>query len=331
MKEQVAQELMGKPNVVGVGVGYKIVGGQTTDQPAILVFVQRKVAAENLTAEEMVPAEVEGVTTDVIESGPIYAQQARTDKFRPAPGGVSIGHFQVTAGTLGVMVRDKSSGERLILSNNHVLANSNDAAVGDAIIQPGSADGGRVAADLIATLLRYEPLRFQGAAPAPPSCGVAVNYAAIGNFIAQALGAEHRIYAYRPQAEQAANVVDAAIARPQNSEIVLDDILEIGKVAGTVEAMPGMAVRKSGRTTALTSSTITAIDATVTVNYGGGRNALFEGQIISGPMSQPGDSGSLVVEANSKRAVGLLFAGSNQTTIFSPAAMVAEVMNISFD
>lgn len=325
-KQQHQQELMGKPNVVGVGVGYKIVGGETTDIPCIIVFVRQKVAAESLSAEQMVPAQVEGVPTDVVESGIIYAHQSNTGKFRPAPGGVSIGHYQITAGTLGVVVRDNGTGERLILSNNHVLANSNDASPGDPIIQPGSADGGTVQDDQIGTLVRFQSIAFDQTTE-PPGCDLAVTYAAIGNFIARTLGADHRVNAYRP--EQAVNLVDAAVARPLNDRDVLDEILEVGAISGIVEALPGLPIRKSGRTTALTTGEIMAIDTTVTVNYGAGRNAVFEQQLVSGAMSQPGDSGSLVVDAGSQRAVGLLFAGSDQTTIFSPIELVQDLLDIS--
>jgi hypothetical protein len=326
VKQQYQQELMGKPNVVGVGVGYKVVDGQKTDTLCVVVFVRQKVAAESLSVEEMVPVQIEGVATDVIESGPIFAQQGNTDKYRPAPGGVSIGHYQITAGTLGVVVRDKNTNERLILSNNHVLANSNEASPGDPIIQPGAADGGTVGNDQIGTLLRFQPIAYEQS-PAPPGCSLAVTYAALGNFIARTLGSDHRVNAYRPQ--QAANLVDAAVARPLDDGDVLDEIIEVGAISGAVEALPGMPVRKSGRTTELTSGEILAIDTTVTVGYGAGRTAVFEQQLVAGAMSQPGDSGSLVVEAGSQRAVGLLFAGSDTTTIFSPIEFVEELLNVS--
>ena len=67
-------------------------------------------------------------------------------------GGVSIGHYAITAGTPGAFVKDKTTAETLILSNNHVMANSNDASIGDAILQPGPADGGKSPQDRIAAL-----------------------------------------------------------------------------------------------------------------------------------------------------------------------------------
>ena len=90
----------------------------------------------------------------------------------------------------------------------------------------------------------------------------------------------------------------------------------------------GMAVRKSGRTTGFTTGQITVLDTTVSVSYGVGRTANFEGQFVSGPMSQGGDSGSLLVAADSLKAVGLLFAGSNQATIFNPIQDVLNLLQI---
>jgi hypothetical protein len=83
----------------------------------------------------MIPADLDGVPTDVLEIGKIRAFLTPTDRWRPAPGGVSIGHYRITAGTLGLFVCDRASGTRLILSNNHVLAKSNDAAVAEGLIE----------------------------------------------------------------------------------------------------------------------------------------------------------------------------------------------------
>ena len=135
---------------------------------------------------------VSGVPTDVWEVGEIRALQARTDRWRPAPGGVSIGHYKITAGTLGCIVRDRATGDRLILSNNHVLANSNDAAPGDAVIQPGAADGGNVNDDTFATLERFCPIEFS---ESPGVCNLAGAYADIGNALAGLFGSKHRVRA----------------------------------------------------------------------------------------------------------------------------------------
>lgn len=318
------QQLMRKPNVVGVGVGYKERGGRRTSELCVVAMVRIKVPRAGLLPEDMVPERVAGVVTDVVQVGHLVALQARTDRWRPAPGGVSIGHFQVTAGTLGTAVRDANTGERLILSNNHVLANSNGAEVGDPILQPGAVDGGTVNSDTIADLLRFVPIQFN---QAPPSCGIASGVVAVGNFLAKLVGSKHRLRAIYEN-PQAVNLVDAAVARPRDPNDVLQEILDVGEVSGTLEAQLGMAVRKSGRTTAFTTGQITVLDASVTVSYGDNRTAQFDGQLVTGPMSQGGDSGSLLVAADSLRAVGLLFAGSSQTTIFNPIQAVLQQLQI---
>jgi hypothetical protein len=73
---------------------------------------------------------------------------------------------------------------------------------------------------------------------------------------------------------------------------------------------------------------VNVIETTVTVNYGENRTARFEGQFVTTPMSQGGDSGSLLVDGESLRAVGLLFAGSAQATIYNPIQDVLEALQI---
>lgn len=325
VKELHKESILDKPNVVGVGTGYKVRGRQTTDELSIMVLVRQKLPVEALAAEALVSAEIEGVRTDVIQVGELRALQDRKDRWRPAPGGVSIGHYLVTAGTLGAVVRDRTTQDRLILSNNHVLANSNDASPGDAILQPGTADGGTQANDTIARLERFCPIEFS---VAPPTCPTAIGLANLANAVGRVLGTAHRFQAFQVF-PQAVNLADAAVARPLEDGSVKDEILEIGVVSGTTPATLGMAVRKSGRTTGLTTGTITVLDATVDVSYGLGRTARFEGQIVTSAMSQGGDSGSLLVAGDSLRAVGLLFAGSDQTTIHSPIQAVLDCLDVS--
>jgi hypothetical protein len=316
--------ILAKPNVVGVGTGYKRSRGKLTSELSVVTLVKRKLPPTALAAEALVPASLDGVPTDVLEVGEIRALATPTDRWRPAPGGVSIGHYQITAGTLGVVVRDRGTGTRLILSNNHVLANSNDASEGDPILQPGPADGGIVGRDTIANLLRFEPIRYTSE---PGTCSLASFYAAVGNFLAGLFGSKHRLDTIR-QDPSAINYVDCALARPVNDGDVLDDILTIGKVTGTVEAALGMALRKSGRTTGFTTGEVLVVDATVDVSYGTNQTARFEGQIIAGAMSEGGDSGSLVVSGDPPKAVGLLFAGSSQSTILNPIQLVLDALEI---
>lgn len=324
-RQQAEKRILDKPNVVGVGIGFKQVGGLLTDQISIVVLVRDKVPRAGLSANDMVPAQVDSIPTDVVEVGVLRALQARTDRWRPAPGGVSIAHYKVTAGTLGAVVRDRTTGQRLILSNNHVLANSNDAMPGDPILQPGPIDGGTQPADVIARLERFIPITFS---VSPGTCSAADAYAMLGNLAARLVGSSHRLATFKMQAE-ATNEVDAAVARPENDANVLDEILDIGTVAGTVDPALGMAVTKSGRTTGHTNGTVTVLEATVDVSYGIGQTARFVNQAVTTPMSEGGDSGSLVVSVETQQATGLLFAGSSQATIFSPIRAVLDALEIT--
>ena len=85
-----------------------------------------------------------------------------------------------------------------------------------------------------------------------------------------------------------------------------------------------MEVKKSGRTTGLTTGTVQLLDASVQVGYGGGRTALFTNQILTTNMSKGGDSGSLLVDGEGNKAVGLLFAGSVVVTIHNPLSFLKE-------
>ena len=138
--QRLAQDdLLRRRGVVGVAIGFRNYREQVTDQLAMAVLVEQKKPLEALSAEDMVPPDVNGARTDVVEIGKLEALSNPRERFRPnIPAGVSIGHYMVTAGTLGAVVLDRNTGEPLLLSNNHVLANSNDAEIGDAVLQPGT-------------------------------------------------------------------------------------------------------------------------------------------------------------------------------------------------
>jgi len=318
------------PNVVGFGTGER--GGKKV----VTVLVSQKLPKAALSKSEMIPIFAYSVRaddefqyqTDVLEVGFVRALGInRKAKHRPAPGGVSIGHYKISAGTLGSRVYDVETRERLILSNNHVLANSNNAQPGDLILQPGAADGGRPGTDdEFAKLLRFQPIQFGTQAP---TCPIATNTARVLNATARGLGRAHRLQAVKAN-PQAVNLIDAAVAIPNVSGELLDRIEDIGIVEGYAEVALGDPIRKSGRTTETTSGTVLVMDATVQVSYGPGGSATFEGQIIGGPMSAGGDSGSLGIIAELPFAFGLLFAGSDQVTIFNPIREVLAALNITF-
>ena len=190
-------------------------------------------------------------------------------------------------------------------------ANSNAAQIGDPILQPGPYDGGRFPEDHIADLEQFIPISIIGL---PSDCPVATTIAKFLNGIARIFGSSVQLQAVDQQ--QTENLVDAAIARPLNPDDVKADILEIGSIQGSVEGDLGMSIKKSGRTTGFTTGEIEQVDVTVNVQYGEGKIAQFTDQLMAGAMSQGGDSGSAVLD-ESNHLVGLLFAGSDTTTIMN--------------
>ena len=319
VKRQNRDYLLSRRNVVACGVGFKESEGKISDEPCVVVSVTKKMSEAQLSSADIVPKKLGEVRTDVQETGVIRALQGHTDRWRPAPGGVSIGHADITAGTLGCLVsRDD---ELFILSNNHVLANTNAAKTGDPIIQPGRYDGGTLD-DQIATLEDFVPINF---GDAPPTCPIATGLESLLNWLAKLLGSSHRVMAF--QEAPTTNRVDAAIARPLSDELVEKRIFEIGVPKGTREATLGTQVKKSGRTTGFTTGRITQIDVTTQVSYGGERIAVFEDQLMAGAMSKGGDSGSAVLDEEDF-VIGLLFAGSDTTTIMNPIQFVLDALNV---
>ena len=122
------------------------------------------------------------------------------------------------------------------------------------------------------------------------------------------------------------NFIDAALAKPKSESMVKPEILQIGIPTGIGKPTLGMLVQKSGRTTGYTTGKIKDMSATVKVQYDK-KTALFRNQILTTAMSKGGDSGSLVLDEK-KRAVGLLFAGSDVVTICNPIQEVMRLLGV---
>lgn len=298
-------------NVIGMGVGIKWKDGQPTGEPALVVLVTRKLEKDQVSKTDLVPPKLAEMQTDVLAIGYPFAGgseplddgiQTLARRIRPAEGGYSVGHFKITAGTIATCVYDilPEPGVGIppryyILSNNHVLANSNNAALGDPILQPGPVDGGVDPADRIARLSRFIPITFNPPVPL----------------------AQHN------------NLVDAAVAEGQFHDLDRE-IYWIGYVRGwrrKANVTVGTIVQKTGRTTNYTTGRITAINATVDVGYGGGKVARFKDQIVTTNISAGGDSGSLVATLDDV-AVGLLFAGSPVATIVNQIENVRSLLRV---
>lgn len=282
-------ELLRLPNVVGVGASLKEQEGKPNGTISLSVFVEKKVPVSKL-AGAVIPPEVDGVKTDVVEVGKLEPL-VFAGRVRPAMPGYSIGHAKVSAGTFGCLVRDlhSTSQQHLLLGNNHVLADTNRGRLGDPILQPGPCDGGVDPADTVAILERFEPIAF---------------------------GLDDDAY----------NLVDAAVARPVAGRQVTPSVIGSFIPQGVGQAFLGDRVLKAGRTTGVTRGRVIAVNATVLVWFPEGP-ARFRHQILTTAMSAGGDSGSLLMDRYLS-AVGLIFAGSPFITVASHVTDVESALGV---
>ncbi len=313
-QERHTDRLMAKEGVVGTAIGLN-----PNARLSVAVLLERPGVGG-------IPKTLDGVPVHPVVTGKIYAlpkddnpgqgkgggkgggKKEKIDptaRFeRPVPIGVSTGHPDVTAGTIGCRVTDGSN--VYALSNNHVYANSNSATIGDDVIQPGTFDGGSLPDDAIGTLSEFEPIVFSTTANN-------VIDAAIASTTTALLGNATPSDGY---------------GTPKST---------------TTAALINQSVKKYGRTTGLTKGRIYALNLTVKVNYGTEENpkyARFVGQIMISPggFSAGGDSGSLVVldgkgrnRADDRRPVGLLFAGNPLYTFANPIDEVLEAFSVDID
>ena len=302
VQERHTDHLMEIKDVVGTAVGFN-----QNNRPALKVFVTRWDVAG-------IPKKLDDVPVQVVVTGKFYAlvkpvnpgvkppedEIDPTARFkRPVPIGVSTGHPDITAGTIGCRVTDGAY--VYALSNNHVYADCNKASEWDNVLQPGTYDDGIDPDDAIGTLDAFEPIDFDGG----------------NNTIDAAI----------------------AISSTENLDKATPaDGYGIPK-STTIQAEVNQPVKKYGRTTGLTKGRVYAINATVDINYNSGVARFLGQIIITpGSFSAGGDSGSLIVidgkgrtKGDDRKAVGLLFAGNNLFTIANPISEVLERLNVTID
>ena len=312
--------LMNLPGVVGTAVGW------TEDGTPMVKIYTEKVGIAGL------PKQLDGVPVALEVTGRIRALPAPPCKGPnandpgcpgsggeedidpqsnfplPVPIGVSVGNMNsiqpvgflvnCSTGTLGARVK-KSSGELFVLSNNHVLALSNQGTTSDQIVQPGPADADPVCTtsatsyNQLGTLENYPEIFFDGVTP---------------NIIDAAM-------AGAPSGTVGIGTPADGYGVPQSTPLTCIPANSPDADCSNLLANPS--VQKYGRTTGLTKGNITGINVTVAVDYTAGR-AIFTDQIEVSAASQKGgfirsgDSGSLLVTDPDKQPVGLLFAGDNR-------------------
>jgi len=297
VQERHTTDLMSVPGVVGTATSVDANG-----HLAVMVMTDHALGAGRL------PASVESVPVFEEVTGKIVAMSVADHQVKQAPpiqmgtsGGwrYDLANGYCCGGTLGSCVKKGTT--QYVLSNYHVLeadivsgGNGRIAQAGDPVVQPGLIDVNCTAAN-------------------------AQNVASLSGI--KSLPSSN---------------VDCAIASVISGQVRTDgSILEVGTIsATTVAASVGQAVKKSGRTTGLSRSTVTGLNATVSVQYenecAGGNSFVktFTGQIViknrGSRFLNSGDSGSLMVQdvSTNPKAVGLLFAGSSTSAIANPIGQV---------
>jgi hypothetical protein len=321
IKQAKEADLLSIPNVTGVDIGDKFVGGERTNEIAIRVYVAQKKPLDTVPKGERVPATINGVKTDVIQRrfvlNPLMLRvadlklAADTGVYDPLRGGISLGPcrsvyldaaeatchgapgagWYIFTGTLGCFVRDNATGNEMMLSNFHVMCVDDGWHAGDTMAQPSLVDGGACPADVVGALQRAS------------------------------LGGQ----------------VDCAVAS-HTARGYQCSIVDIGNVAGTAAAAVGMAVRKRGRTTGLTYGTVDTVDLTVSIDYCDGLGTVTLTHQIginvdpahSAKFGDHGDSGSVVVDG-AANVVGLYFASGDSGAygVANPIQAVLNALNVS--
>lgn len=314
VQERHTEKLMAKKGVVGTAIGHGQVG-----QPIMLVLVEHGAVPD-------IPNELEGVPVRPLVTGKIYALKPPADKPdkpgkppkpeppsepeppfwpRPIPIGVSTGHPDITAGTIGC--RLLGLGGYYALSNNHVYANENKASIGDNILAPGTYDGGQDPRDRIGILAGFVRLKFG------------------------------------PRSRNTVDAAIALLDMVDLDDDGVNETPAVGNATPgggygvpnslTTPAYIGQYVQKYGRTAGLTHGEVSGLNTTVRVWYDRGF-AYFVNQIliIPGDFSAGGDSGSLIVtDDDACNPVGLLFAGSSTVTVANPIDEVLAAFGAEID
>jgi len=304
LKDQYAASLfnLDRENVTCVYVGHKKTKGVDTGVLAVVVGVRVKFPLKELRVEKIIPTHVgipgESIApTDVVETGEIFVlslhpvkpkQTSRTGKVRPAPPGVSVGHYKITAGTFGFVAIEEATGREVPVSNEHVftaLTVDDSTKVGDLILQQGKYDGGTSPENDWARLQKWG--------------GVKPN---IDNYY------------------------DAAYATPINPKDMVKAFFELKKYPTKWRELQdvGDVVIKDGRSCGVADARVVGIEAQVVVNYGR-FIATFYRQILTEKLLIAGDSGSAVLDSKDYTIIiGLGFAGSDTISVINPIKLILE-------
>jgi hypothetical protein len=293
VKERVADRLLAIPGVHAVGVGDKLKGGERTAETSIRVYVTRKRPLEEIPPEERVPAEIEGMKTDVVERPiPVVEQVAgipattpdREDAHerRPVRGGTQLKPAPTAgAGTLGCICTVTGDASKVIaVTAHHVVYTPSDTPNHEEVGQPN------------------------GDSSSSDSCD---------DIIGKVLDAQHD------------EDVDVALIQLNGHTTYLAEIEGVGVVAG-IGPHPAKndPVRKRGRTTGLTGGIVDDISTDGDVNnHDGTLNRHYKRaiQVKANPdpatpgatdFTRGGDSGAAYLNA-AGQVIGIHFSGAPGT------------------
>jgi hypothetical protein len=322
--KKIYEKIKHKANVIGYSskLQPRIRKGQVVlEEKCFRVYVSKKLPIEKLDVKDVIPKSIDGVNIDVVEIGELKALSVdKKQKFRPVIFGISIGHINVTAGTLGYLCVDIEE-NKYFMSNAHVfvddVSKSPDQVKEKTIVQPGPYDGGTIN-DKVAEYVWHKQIY---PANSPSGCKVAKVWAGIYNFFSKAFKRKTRLIAIVEEK----NHIDFAIAKPiVDYEVKFPDfdytnhkfvglgfagsdttgvvckakyIIDEGYFPYNVETelnvKEGDIVMKSGRTSCFTQAKVIDSSAVVSVSYGN-FYATFEDVILTEKLLEGGDSGSSV-------------------------------------
>ncbi|HMO74425.1 MAG TPA: hypothetical protein PKD99_02005 [Sphingopyxis sp.] len=281
-------------NVIGFGIAEKEVGERAAGAIGISFFVREKRGPSRLRAAQAIPELLSDPQGRAIYTDVVEVGDVVAQAAQVATDPIRSGYsIGHVRGAPGTLgAIVVKGGQPHLLSAQHVFADFDRAAPGDPILYPARGDGGTVG-DAIGRLAAFSPLDRSSGFP---------------------------------------NRVDAALARIEPAAFARIDRSVAGAVAPLQAAAAAldMPVRLSGRSSGDRQSVVRAIKAEVKI-YQLDRYIGFSEQIACAAFSDGGDSGSLVIHAESGRAIGLLVGGSSRTSFVTPIGAVLAALGARFD
>lgn len=315
---------VGDANFTGCGVGFRRRDGAVTDEPVVIAMVVKKLPAGALSRSRLLPktVRVQGhdLGVDVVEVGTVMLASSPADAASPDKGGPITRRFrpplqgcgisdvtgkELTVGTLGCLVRDKSDGKICILSSSGVLAQSGAMPIGSKIIQPGTFDGG-TKSDTVATLTRFVAFSQKEANETDGAIAALIHQGNHSDKVADNLMAP--ISATHPAVGTcvaADNMGVNCFLSPIDATLKLLDVELLPATSDsscTVAPQVGMPIEKVARTSGYTSSTVDAVGTQIKVfDPQTGQTGVFTNMIWTQAFFSPGDSGAVACKGGNGR------------------------------